>query len=101
MIEEDRIPVAKILKQSERKIARFTCTMSSLKMENPNSAGWKLAHIESVGLKDRRGLEALDMVVLQNHFTRLMTPSNMFVVPKKYAGLAELPEFCEQFRNIR
>jgi hypothetical protein len=32
-----------------------------------------------------------------DHFTRLMSPANMFVAPKGSAGIAEVPDFIEAF----
>lgn len=55
---------------------------------------WKVAHIDAVGLGNR-ALVDIGESTLRQHFRKLMTPSNMFVVPLKYAGLAELPEFCQ------
>ena len=57
--------------------------------------GWKVAHIDGVGLGNRTTVAELSESTLREHFRKLMRPSNMFVIPLKYAGLAELPEFCE------
>ena len=38
-VETDCVPVAMILKGSERAAARFTCTLG--RIESPNAAGWK------------------------------------------------------------
>lgn len=29
-----------------------------------------------------------------------MSPRNMFVVPSRYAGLGEVPEFCEELQKV-
>lgn len=60
--------------------------------------GWKLAHIEDVGLNTRAPLESLPIAVLEAHFRKLVMPSNMFAVPKHWAGLGEVPEIIDAFR---
>ena len=92
-VEEDRIPVAMILKAGERAAARYKCTLS--KVVNPNDAGWKVAHIDGVGLSRRVPITEVGESTLEEHFRKLMKPGNMFVIPLRYAGLAELPEFCQ------
>jgi hypothetical protein len=89
---EDRIPIAMVLKVKEREMARYKCTLD--KVVNPNSAGWKLAHVDGVGLGRRTLLTTIDESILRQHFRKLMGPANMFVIPLKYAGLGELAEFC-------
>jgi hypothetical protein len=98
MISSDAIPVAMILKSVERQTAQYKCTLSQV--ANPNAAGWKVAHIEGVGLATSIPLIDLDERHLREHFRRLMSPRNMFVVPTKYSGLGELPEFCEAIRTV-
>jgi len=93
LIKEDQVPVAMILKQREKSIATHTCTLKG--HMNPNAYGWKVAHIEPVGLSNRTPLSELREDTLQQHFRKLMTPRNMFAIPIRYAGLGELPEFCE------
>ena len=88
----DRIPVAMILKAAERAAAQYKCTLNSV--VNPNSFGWKVAHIDGVGLGNRTNVSEVSVPTLQEHFRKFMNPRNMFVIPLKYAGLAELPEFC-------
>lgn len=95
LIAADGIPVAMIHPKVERCSAKFRCTIA--KTVNLNSKGWKLAHIHPVGLRSRTPLAELPLDRVIEHFTRLMSPRNMFVVPKPWAGIAELPEFIEQF----
>jgi hypothetical protein len=99
MVDGDHIPIAFTLSSEEKKRPGYNCTLSELMKNYPNSAGWKFAHIQDVGLKSRRQLVKLDISRLKNHFKNLMTPSNMFVFPKKYGGLAELPEFIEGMKR--
>lgn len=99
MVRRDRIPIAMAFSREERRRARYRCTLSEMKKDYPNSAGWRVAHINPVGLKVGESPKQLDIQTLKEHFVRLMAPSNMFVVPNGYAGLAELPEFWQQIKS--
>lgn len=92
LVAADRIPVAMVLAADEKRSARYRCTLA--RIATPNGAGWKLAHIEPIGLATRTPPARLSMESLQAHFVRLMRPSNMFLMPNGYAGLAEIPEVC-------
>ena len=87
-----------IFKSAEFARARYQCTLS--KSPNPNAAGWKVAHIDPVGLVKRADVTTIEESVLREHFRKLMKPSNMFVIPLKYAGLGELPEFCQAIQAL-
>lgn len=63
------------------------------------AAGWKLAHIMEVGLQTREQLERLPITTLEDHFRKLVLPSNMFAIPKAWAGLGEIPEIIEAIRS--
>ena len=88
LLADDKIPVAIIQKAKEKPCARYHCTRP--KNFNVNEFGWKLAHIESVGLKNRTPLRSFPIKRLTEHFRLLMSPSNMFVVPLALAGIAEI-----------
>jgi hypothetical protein len=92
-VDEDMIPVAMILQKKEKAAARFRCTLGGT--VDLNSKGWKLAHIRPVGLGSRTPLSDIPLNAIVDHFRRLMSPSNMFVVPKQWAGLAEPHEFVQ------
>jgi hypothetical protein len=96
LVASDSIPVAMILKSVERRAARFKCTLG--KVPSPNASGWKLAHVDGVGLATTVPLTDIGETQLREHFRRLLSPRNMFVVPTKYSGLGELPEFCAAVR---
>jgi hypothetical protein len=98
-IRDDKVPIAMVLKTQEKEEAKYTRQLNG--EETINTAGWYLAHIEPIGLKrrlDPTELAKLDLPTLQKHFRLFMAPSNMFLVHKKYSGLAGLPEFCKQLR---
>jgi hypothetical protein len=98
MVDRNRIPIAFALSKKERRRAQYVCDLHQLKKDYPNCAGWKFAHIEDIGLKCRGELADLEISRLKNHFKNLLSLSNMFVIPKKYGHLAEIPEFREQMK---
>ena len=96
----NRIPVAMVIRAAEKLGAKYTCTRQSTR--GPNDMGWKVAHVENVGIGYADAVTLLPWAVLTAHFVRFLSPSNMFLVPKEYAGVAETPEFIEAFqRSLR
>lgn len=88
MLAEDAIPVAMIQRAAERASPKQRCTLS--RQFSVNHHGWKLAHIQQIGLNERTSIAELPMERLVSHFRALMSPSNMFVVPLAWAGMAEV-----------
>jgi hypothetical protein len=97
-LQSDTIPVAMILKASERATAKFKCSLG--RVVNPNAAGWKVSHIDSIGLAKAGPVEGIPEPRLREHFIRFISPRNIFVIPTRYAGLGELPEFCDEIRKL-
>lgn len=88
LLSEDAIPVAMIQKAIEKPAAKYHCTLT--RQFNVNEYGWKLAHIQAVGLNNRTHISALPLERLVAQFLSLMAPANMFVVPLAWAGIAEI-----------
>jgi hypothetical protein len=88
MLASDSIPVVMIQKGVEKPLARYHCFLR--KEFNVNEFGWKLAHVKPVGLNNRASLATLPIERLQDHFRAFMSPTNMFVVPSAWSGLAEV-----------
>jgi hypothetical protein len=88
LLANDSIPVAMIQRTIEHPIAKYHCTLSN--EFNVNLFGWKLAHIEGVGLKTRMSISTIPIERLAAQFLSLMAPANMFVVPLAWAGIAEI-----------
>lgn len=57
-----------------------------------NKLGWKICHIEAVSDRKRVGVENSPIDRLEDAFRRLLSPRNMFLVPKSISGAGELPE---------
>jgi len=65
------------------------------KCPNTSTLGWYLGHKKDVGLHKK--MFECTIAELIEHFLKLMSPSNMFVVPKEsMGGLAELNDFIQQ-----
>lgn len=95
-LDADQLPVAMALHKKEKRKARFRCTRA--KGAKLNRLGWKVAHIQDVGLGQLK-LESAPIERLVEHFLCFLSPTNMFVVPLKWAGIAELPEVIEAVRR--
>ena len=93
MLASDKIPVAMIQKTVEKPGATFHCTLE--RRFDANYYGWKLAHIERVGLHTRIPLKNIPIEQLISQFQKLMSPANMFVVPLEWSGIAEIKTIIE------
>jgi hypothetical protein len=97
LLEADRIPFAYATKKAEKSRMTYKCTLSTI--DNVNKHGWKLCHIDDVGLNTRTQLAELPIETLINHFRLILKPSNHFLVPLEWAGLGELPEVISEIRK--
>lgn len=96
LLAADEVPVAMIFKGAERAGARYRRTLGA---GGTADAGWKLGHIEPVGMRTAAPVTALPIATLEAHHRLLLSPSNLFVVPLAWAGLAELPEVTAAMRD--
>lgn len=99
LLRSDGIPVAMMLKSEEKHAAHFRCTLAQQRQADVNRLGWKLAHIDGVGLRSRVALGSFPMERLVRHFVALLSPSNMFVVPEAWAGIAEVEGVVSEIRS--
>lgn len=86
--DAQKIPVAKILSTEERTNLKYGTTLS--KKFDVNQQGWKLGHIDRIGLRNQGELRSMNIERLKAHHKALLLPSNMFLIPKQWAGLAEI-----------
>jgi hypothetical protein len=98
LLDRDEIPFAFASKTTEKSRMRYRRTLSA--RDNVNKHGWKLCHIDDVGLSTKTPLEAIGLEGLRGHFRRLLAPSNQFLVPLRWGGLGEVPEFIDVMRRI-
>ena len=57
-----------------------------------NKVGWKICHIVPVSDRKRIDVEESPVDRLEGAFRRLLSPRNMFLVPKSISGAGELPQ---------
>ena len=81
-----------VLKKPEAAKATYKCLIGDWSL---NVFGWKLCHIEPVRFRSKIDITATPIEDFKAHFVRFMSPSNMFLVPKAWSGLGELPEMIE------
>lgn len=93
-LEQGKFPIGMVLKAKSQYIG----TLSRMNMPDLNKLGWKVCHIESVGLNDKSAINQLPLTSVISHTRRLLSPRNMFLVPLRYQGLGEVPEFIQVFR---
>jgi hypothetical protein len=58
---------------------------------------YKLCHLKPVGLGSRGEVEEFEEAALKEHMRLLLDPSNMIVVPLRYAGVGECQAFLDAF----
>lgn len=92
-LKQDQVPFTYIAKASEKSRIRYGCTLKA--EDNINARGWKLCHIQEIGLRTKTPVERVRIADLIEHFIRFMDPSNHFLVPLAWSGLGEVPEVIE------
>lgn len=97
MLASDTLPMAMVFKAEEKIGAKYRCTRQAVR--GPNALGWKVAHIDDVGLGYTGDVLTTPLAALTGHMHRFLSPRNMFLVPKEYAGVAETPEFLHAFAD--
>lgn len=91
----EEMPVAFAFRRGERDLATFTSVLGS--QPNTQSEGWQLHHIQPVGA--RRNISTWTRQEVEQRAVRLLSPSNMFVLPRALAGLGEIPAFIDAMRS--
>jgi hypothetical protein len=93
-----RMPFAMVLKGEAKQKSAFKCNLDRL--DAVNTYGWKLCHIDHVGLKSRVPTAELPLERLIRHFGLLLRPSNHFLVPLAWSGLGEVPEVIAEIAQF-
>lgn len=99
-LENGRMPIATALTREERRHARYTGSVDQMDAPNLSELGYAVCHVTQVGLR-RMALEERSEAELMAHSLLFLSPVNMFVVPKEYAGLGTLPEFIDEMDDAR
>ena len=96
--ECDKIPVALAVRREEKNLAKFCCT---LRQPNLNTRGWKLCHVEDVGMNKRMPpLNQIPIAEVKRAFCRLLDPGNYFLLPKELGGLGEVEVFVKELTCV-
>ena len=90
---KNEIPFCFVLKSSTKAMVTHTTTLGKYSL---NKEGWKLCHIDPVGLRNNIKIADQNIVILKEKFFALSNPKNMFLVPKEIGGIGEIQEFIEQ-----
>ena len=98
LIKRDEIPFAFATSAVDKEQMTYKRTVAP--SENLNKLGWKLCHIDPVGLRSREPIEKIAIGTLKDQFRLLLKPSNMFLIPIEWSGLGELQEVIEQVRKV-
>jgi len=96
-LQADSIPFALAIKAANKPVTKYQCNLAKI-WDNPNVRRWKVAHIFPVGTRLRHSIAQFPLRELHIHFLRLMSPRNMYVVPKTCAGLSEIEPVNEVFQ---
>ena len=91
------IPAFLALKKTEG-VPAYKCALK--RRHSVNTYGWKLAHIDAIGFNSAGSVEDLSIETIKDHFIRLMCPTNVFLVPKTWSGLAEVPEVIQAVKEF-
>lgn len=93
MLQNDEIPMSFAIKKEERSKVKYKKTLGKYSI---NDRGWKLCHIEYVGLKTKTPISSININELENHFIKLANPKNMFILPLEIGNLGEIQEFIDE-----
>ena len=96
LLEDDKIPMQFAIRAADRPYVKYRCTLGKYSVGN---AGWKLCHIEPVGLNTQKPIEEIAITVLETAFRDLVNPANHFLVPKDWGGIEEVPEFIAEMQR--
>lgn len=93
LLQKDEIPMSFAIKTSEKEKIKYKKIIGKYSI---NEQGWKLCHIDSVGLKTKLPIEEINIHELEDHFIKLANPRNMFLLPLEIGSLGEIQEFIDE-----
>lgn len=94
LLKRNELPVIFMQTEEIRAKAKYTKQLGSYAL-----SGWKLCHIQSVGLNTNKSIEELNISEIEDHFRKYANPNNMFVLPKEIGYLGEIDVFIEEQRQ--
>jgi hypothetical protein len=93
------IPVTMAMSKADIAASAMKGVLAKIKGTNASDYGWKVDHIDEVGLKQRRRIQEMAISDLKSHFKRLMKPSNIVLVPSALKGLGDMPAFIRYIKQ--
>jgi hypothetical protein len=93
LLEKDEIPFSYAIKKIDKERVKYKKCIGNYSV---NKQGWKLCHINQVGIKSSEPIENMEIEELKKHFTKLANPKNMFLIPLEIGGIGEISEFISQ-----
>ena len=87
----ESIPMTMRMSKKEAETCDFKVRLDEL--DHLGKRGWYLAHVKRVGLGRVGALKETPIERLQDHFRKLMSPSNMLLIASTVSGLAEIDTF--------
>jgi hypothetical protein len=90
------IPMTMAVGKKEAEEGRYAYPRSLAPFQHAGKRGWYLAHKRRVGIGIPSKIESGSIDQIHEHFRRFMKPSNMMLIPKEVAGLAELDFFFDE-----
>lgn len=92
-LERNEIPVTMAMSKADIEASQMKGILARCRAVNAGRYGWKVDHIDEVGLKRGKKIQEIPIDPLKHHFKLLMKPSNMVLVPSKLKGLGDMPGF--------
>ncbi len=92
-LKNDEIPISLVLKSTEKNNAVYKKTLGR---NSVNKRGWKLCHIDPIGLKNSTPVENREIKELEDHFVKFGNPKNMFLLPLEIGFLGEIQDFINE-----
>ena len=93
MLENDEIPMCFAVKKEDVNKVKYKKTLGKYSV---NNRGWKLCHIDGVGLNSKIDISKIEIIELEEHFIKLANPKNMFLLPLEIGALGEIQEFIDE-----
>ena len=93
------IPATQRMGALDKAESHFKVTLDEIKSGRAGTQGWYLAHLKSVGLGRIKSLQTHPMEGangLKSHFIKFMSPSNMCLISKDVAAIAEMKFFFDE-----
>lgn len=94
MLFNNEIPMVFMQTEDVKNKGKYTKPLGGFSLPD-----WKVCHIDPVGFNSNKSIEELDILAIKEHFKKLASPYNMFVLPKEIGDLGEIQIFIDEQRR--